>query len=403
MTADRPARFRRRSLLAAAVVVAALGAAAVAVADRDRVIGRDLVAEVEPQVTVLTRNLYNGTGVGAVFAASSESELVAAGSRAWADLLASDFPTRAAALADEIVQAHPDVVGLQEVTLWRDQVPGDVLTQPAPDATHVAFDHLALLREELRARGTAYTAVVTSTGADVEFPRQDPAAGLVDVRLTDRDVLLVRSDRVRRASNPGRGHYTAQFSEPSFTALVESTRSWTSIDYRAGPTTTVRVLNTHLEVGEPETGTTQQDQAAEFLALARSSPYPVVAVGDFNAPAGGSGTPTYQLLTAELADAWTAAGPGLTCCQAPPLADPVRREGVRIDLVLTGSGLTVTRVAVTGDQPFRTAPPPLWASDHFGVTAQVVAPVRRRAAGSSAGRRRRGPGPAARERPPGCG
>ena len=73
MTADRPARFRRRSLLAAAVVVAALGAAAVAVADRDRVIGRDLVAEVEPQVTVLTRNLYNGTGVGAVFAASSES------------------------------------------------------------------------------------------------------------------------------------------------------------------------------------------------------------------------------------------------------------------------------------------------------------------------------------------
>ena len=159
---------------------------------------------------------------------------MAAGSRAWADLLVSDFPTRAAALADEIAQAHPDVVGLQEVTLWRDQVPGDVLTQPAPDATHVAFDYLALLREELRARGTAYTAVVTSTGADVEFPRQDPAAGLVDVRLTDRDVLLVRSDRVRRASNPGRGHYTAQFSEPSLTALVASTRSWTSVDYRAG-------------------------------------------------------------------------------------------------------------------------------------------------------------------------
>jgi len=24
-----------------------------------------------------------------------------------------------------------------------------------------------------------------------------------------------------------------------------------------------------------------------------------------------------------------------------------------------------------GDQPFRSAPPPLWVSDHFGVTARI--------------------------------
>ena len=45
---------------------------------------------------------------------------------------------------------------------------------------------------------------------------------------------------------------------------------------------------------------------------------------------------------------------------------------MRIDLVLTSDDWSVTRVARIGDQPFRTAPPPLWASDHFGVTARIA-------------------------------
>ena len=48
---------------------------------------------------------------------------------------------------------------------------------------------------------------------------------------------------------------------------------------------------------------------------------------------------------------------------------------MRIDLVLTSDRLTVTRTARTGDQPFRAGPPPLWASDHLGVTARVRIPA----------------------------
>jgi endonuclease/exonuclease/phosphatase family metal-dependent hydrolase len=331
------------------------------------------------EITVMTLNLYVGTPVGDVFGASTWPELVAAGSQAWATLLASDFPTRAGALADQIAQARPDVVGLQEVTLWRDQTPGDVMTQPTPDATHVAFDFLAILREELSARDVPYTPVATSTNADVEFPRLDPAAGPVDVRLTDRDVLMVRTDLADGFGNPGDGRYTAQFSEPFLVGPVTSTRSWTSIDFRPDPTTTVRVLNTHLEVGGAVTGTAQQQQGDEFLAIVARSPHPVIALGDFNSPADGSSTPTYRNLTAVLHDAWVSerpADPGWTCCQAPPLADPVGREFTRIDLVLTSEDRAVTQVARAGDQPFRAAPPPLWASDHFGVTARIVIPAR---------------------------
>jgi len=364
------ARARRRASPAvASVLVALLPSCTVAAVQED---------PEDTEITVMTRNLYVGTPVGDVFGASTWPELVEAGSQAWATLLASDFPTRAGALADEIAQARPDVVGLQEVTLWRDQTPGDVMARPTPDATHVAFDFLEILREELDARDVPYTPVATSTNADVEFPRLDPAAGPVDLRLTDRDVLMVRTDLADRFDDPQEGRYMAQFSEPFLVGPVTSTRSWTSIDYRPDPATTVRILNTHLEVRDAVTGTAQQQQGDEFLAIVAASPHPVIALGDYNSPADGSSTPTYRNLTAVLHDAWVSQrpdDPGWTCCQALPLADPVGREFTRIDLVLTSEDWSVAEVARTGDQPFRAAPPPLWASDHFGVTARIVVPV----------------------------
>jgi endonuclease/exonuclease/phosphatase family metal-dependent hydrolase len=183
----------------------------------------------------------------------------------------------------------------------------------------------------------------------------------------------VRSDAAGQFGNPMDGRYTAQLSEPFPTGPVPSTRSWTSIDHRLGPTATVRIVTTHLEVGAPGVDTVQQRQADELLEVITASPHPVIALGDVNSPAVGSTTPTYRELTAVLHDAWTSArpaDPGFTCCQ--PLADPVGRSQARIDLVLTSEDWPVTRVERTGDRPFRTAPPPLWASDHLGVTADIV-------------------------------
>jgi endonuclease/exonuclease/phosphatase family metal-dependent hydrolase len=382
MTPHRARRLRYRLLLAVETVLAALLLATSAAVGGgvagERGVGGGAAAE-DAQITVMTRNLYVGANVGAAFAATSWPELVAAGTQGWADLLASDFPTRAEAVADEIARARPDVVGLQEATLWRDQTPSDVQTQPAPNATRVAFDFLAILQEELRARGVPYTAVATSTNVDVELPRLDPGAGLVDLRLTDRDVLMVRADLADRVSNPRDGHYSAQFSEPFLTGPpVASTRGWTAIDYRHDPTTTLRIFHTHLEVRDAVTGTAQEQQGDEALAMIAASPHPVIALGDFNSPADGLSTPTYGNLTAVLHDAWTAArptDPGWTCCQTTPLTDPVAREFTRIDLVLTSEDWAVTGVARTGVRPFRAAPPPLWASDHFGVTARIAVPV----------------------------
>jgi hypothetical protein len=360
---------RHRTLVAVGAVLVATLSACTAGAREDRQGGADR------QLTVMTRNLYLGTGLSDAYGATSWPELVAAGSNDWTDLLRNDAPARMGAIADEIARARPDAVGLQEVALWRDETPGDVQVQPAPDATHVALDLLAVLLRQLGDRGVRYTAVATSTNVDVEFPRLDPGAGPVDVRLTDRDVLIVRSDVAAQFGNPMGGRYTAQLSEPFPTGPVPSTRSWTSIDHRIDATSTVRIVATHLEVGAPGVDTVQERQADELLAVIAASPHPVVALGDFNSPADGSTTPTYRELTAVLHDAWTSArpaDPGPTCCQ--PLADPVGRAQARIDLVLTSEDWPVTRVERTGDRPFRAAPPPLWASDHVGVLARITVP-----------------------------
>lgn len=70
---------------------------------------------------VMTRNLYLGAELGPVLAVTSFEELVQEVGVVWAKVQSTDFVERAEALADEIAEFDPHVVGLQEVELWRSQ------------------------------------------------------------------------------------------------------------------------------------------------------------------------------------------------------------------------------------------------------------------------------------------
>ena len=333
-----------------------------------------------PKLTVLTRNIYQGTDLTNVVTATTFPGFVAAVTQDWGNVVATDFPARARALAADVRRVRPDVIGLQEVSLWRDQLVSDAVTgAPAPNATHVVYDFLAILQAKLATAGVPYTVVSMSTNADVEAPRINPASpnGFTDVRLTDRDVILVRTPLADKFVDPANGQYAVQLIASSPAGPVSFTRGWASIDYQQSAARRVRIFNTHLEVDAPPVaGQVQVAQGAEALGVIAASPYPVVALGDYNSDANGSTTQTYGLLTRSLTDAWATArpgDPGNSCCQAE-LLNSVQRATTRIDLVLTTGPWKVDRVRPTGGQPFRTGPAPLWASDHFGVTARLELP-----------------------------
>jgi hypothetical protein len=132
---------------------------------------------------IITRNLYVGTNVDAVISAlrtEDPADDLPALVAAIETLQRTDFPARAAAIADEIAKTHPHAVGLQEVS----QID---LTLP-PLGVDIHQDFLSTLSSELEARGLGY-----DVAAKVKNIEAAPFAG---VSLADFDVLLVDTGRV---------------------------------------------------------------------------------------------------------------------------------------------------------------------------------------------------------------
>jgi len=119
----------------------------------------------------------------------------------------------------------------------------------------------------------------------------------------------------------------------------------------------------------------QEAQGAEMLAGPANTTLPVVYVCDCNSRADGTGTATYaDALAAGFADAWLERerhDPGLTCCQAEDLRNPVSLFDQRIDLVLVRGRAHVRQIQTVGGAQEDRTPDGLWPSDHAGVVATL--------------------------------
>lgn len=337
-------------------------------------------------LTVMTRNLYVGDDIESVLSAPSLFELAVLVTESFADVMETDFPERAEALADEIALARPHLVGLQEVSLYRRQSPGDLLIGNPTPAVVPVLDFLEILLGALEDRGLAYTEVSRIRNFDVEVPIFGAGGSLDDMRLTDFDVVLAREDVP--TANPRSGNYLARVAFELSGVPVEIPRGWAAVEATVKERTYLFVT-THLEPAEPAPGVVapgiQEAQAAELAALLAPEDLPVVLTGDFNSAADGSTTASYgRFVEAGYVDLWTVGrrrGTGHTCCQTPDLTDPASHLDERVDVIFYRDEATAAdgpihgsvHAELVGEEAEDRTPSGLWPSDHAGVVATLRA------------------------------
>ncbi len=323
-------------------------------------------------LTVMTRNVYVGADIFRVVQQTDPLLILAEIAAVYQTTQATNFPARAEVLADEIQAYEPHVVGLQEVALIRRQSPGDVLNGNPVSATEVETDYLQLLLDALSTRGLNYVVAASVDNADIELPLF--GVTIDDIRLTDRDVLLVRADVL--FGNVQTGNYRDQVIVDLTGTEINFNRGYTQADVLID-NRTYRIFNTHLDVGSQ--GVIQALQAQELVSLLEDDPFPLVLLGDFNSSPLSPPGEAYGVLTgAGYADLWDNRSiddndPGFTCCHGETLDDPFSVFTSRIDQVWARSGDTTVlqpvEATVLGEDPSLRTPDGLWPSDHGGVVA----------------------------------
>lgn len=323
-------------------------------------------------VSVYTQNLGLGTRLSRLIDVRTGTVDPENVYQRFLDVQRSGVPERMAAVAAEIASEEPALVGLQEAALVR-RGPAD--GDDASNAETVAFDFLAELTDALAAADCPdYRVASVVTNADEEFVA-DPGEGgeRFDLRLTDRDAVLVHEDVTVESVETANYALNAQLTLRDGRTVV-ATRGYALVEARldGSPLTFV---TTHLSSVSSDI---REAQAAELAERVDSLDRPVVVTGDVNSAPSDGEESAYGLLAETLRDAWRG-GDEPTCCQFSNLTNGATRLGRRIDVVLYRGAVESrgtrrvfhepeSRVTTTADGQAVQR----WVSDHAGVVADLV-------------------------------
>ncbi len=320
-------------------------------------------------LTVMTRNMDEATDFGPIFAAQTFPEFATQVAAAYGEVQQSKIAERAAAIAREIEATQPQLVGLQEVSIWR--------TGPfGGPATVVTYDALQSLLDELNNRGLHYTPIAVLA----EFDAEAPSALGINIRFTDYDVVLARTDLKTsglKLANIQAQHFATNlvFTSPVLGTLTIP-RGWIAVDGKIRGKE-FRFVTAHLESFSP---LVQIAQADELTQGPCNTELPVLLAGDFNSDAESSdpiqNTAYFHLRAAGLADVWPATHPGEHGFTWPLHGeDPYTSASTptqRIDLVLYRGGVDLRGAALIGHTTADLTLSGLWPSDHAGVRASFT-------------------------------
>jgi len=378
------------------------------------------------RVKVMTRNVYLGSPLSAALDAGSVPELCTGGGQVLREVDGTNPRARMRAIANEIANKRPDLVGMQEVAKWSIQNPSDggdakyTLLPGADPATTVKYDFLRLVLRRLKQRGTPYRAVSVSNNFEFEVPidyNNTPGDGTpqadslgctdseIDGRMLIRDVILARVGRGVRLSKPRKANFQRRLvldiaGGIGFPVL----RGWESVNARVRGSARFRFVNTHLEAFDSaesnqmctgctypaspaqtttvSRGSVREAQALEVLngpARARLS----ILVGDLNSNVPGVQPGDSQAFAAVLAARFKRRGdyrPPSCCIDDPSttlMGGSLADFDHVVDHIMARPGRRIRRLRTGVVGRAKTAAGPRWPSDHAGVWSVLRVPRRR--------------------------
>jgi endonuclease/exonuclease/phosphatase family metal-dependent hydrolase len=342
-----PSTFRRASaaLLAALCAAAALPAAASAK---------------KQDLKVMTRNVYLGADLIPLASAPDEPTFEQNAAQRYQTVLDNNFPARAKLLAAEIHKAKPDLIGVQEATIWR-RSPDGVKDGTQTPSTQVVYDSSKELQKALKKAGTPYKEVVGRNWFDFEAPT---ALGY-DVRITQRNVILMRKGSKVKLRKTFSGQFKHHFDPPTPAGVAHQLRGWVGVDGTLAKHK-FRFVDTHLEAYSAAVANQQMGELLKSGGPLASKKKSSILVGDFNSqPSDAAKDNAYK--TAIKAGFANPLPKRITCCFSEDLRNPARTESKWIDHVLVRPKVKALKSGITGLKQVGG----LYPSDHAGIFATL--------------------------------
>ena len=362
----------------------------------------------EPTLTVMSRNIYLGADVGV--ALELIPDMPAAAQFMWDQVNKNDFSKRSIALAAEIKEYKPDVIGLQEATIWYCKKNAwskktEIFNFTDQLLKALDGDYVLASKDGKTAFNPGYSInpipFLTMVKDPTRFQKifgQDKAACGFQIG----DALAVKKSLADQIVQVGNTEYEASYSIVPTLMTIYRGYTWADINIANIP---VRFVTTHLEsIWDENKVPNAAKQATQLISDLKETKMPLVVIGDFNSdprdprptnaanpglqptdseecPAGASKCSAYRLMR----DAgFNDAGPdssdpttftwGMNALLTGPDADRLKSaQGMgneygftdRLDYIFAKNGIDVTTSQIIGYK----AP---YATDHAGVFAEFT-------------------------------
>jgi endonuclease/exonuclease/phosphatase family metal-dependent hydrolase len=247
-------------------------------------------AEEPYRIMVMSRNLYLGADVGVAL------ELIPNFPKAaqfmWDQVKKTNFTARAPKLAREAAQDRPEIIGVQEATIWyckKDLFSDKVevfnfLDQFIAATKGTGVGYSLATANNVKAFNPGYSIAAIPYLTKVRDPETfNPIFGqdTASCGFTIGDALLVRDDVKDRIIQVGNTEYDATYSiVPTIMTIY---RGYTWADFKVQDSV-VRLITTHLEsIWDENKIPNSALQAQQLVADLKDAKMPIVIMGDFNA------------------------------------------------------------------------------------------------------------------------